>query len=423
MISYLDALRIAQERAEKRFELRLAAVETRSLLCSLGQILAQPLEASESVPRFNNSAMDGFALESLLTATASEEQPVVLNIAASLVAGDAPTPIEARAAVEIMTGTPLPLGRFDAVVKLEDIKLDTVAGTIKLKQAVKAGENIRWQGTDFTEGQRLAGAGQRVSPELIMAAACLGLDRVPVHAPVRIALLTTGRELSHYANQSLDLGMIRDASGPFLSSLMQRADLELVAQKILTDDPNLFRKEVLRILELQPDIIISTGAVSMGRHDFIKSALLDLGAQIHFHKVAMRPGKPLLFAEWESGPVWFGLPGNPISTVIGWRFFVEPYLRQLRGQAQETDQPAFLQQTLHKPRGFSCFYKAFRRNVAGSMQLEILEGQASYLISPLLSANCWAIFAEETETVMAGELIRTVDLHDVVSKENPALWK
>ncbi|MCX6127624.1 MAG: molybdopterin-binding protein, partial [Proteobacteria bacterium] len=144
--------------------------------------------------------------------------------------------------------------------------------------------------------------------------------------------------------------------------------------------------------------------------DFIKTGLQELGARLHFHKVAMRPGKPLLFAEWDNGPVWFGLPGNPVSTIVGWRFFVDPYLRALCGRGEEQPEPAILQNSIKKPSEMICFYKAYRQNHASQLQLTLLDGQASYMISPLLKANCWAILMPGSSEVKEGDLVVTLPL-------------
>jgi molybdopterin molybdotransferase len=149
-----------------------------------------------------------------------------------------------------------------------------------------------------------------------------------------------------------------------------------------------------QILKHQPDVIVTTGAVSMGKHDFVSSALKELGAETVFHKVAIRPGKPILFAKFESGPVVFGLPGNPVATVVGWRFFIEPYLRELMGLKAEAPLRAKLPEQPDSPEGLRCFYKA--RLGENSNEVEVLSGQMSFMVSPLLDANVWAVIPEQT---------------------------
>jgi len=410
MISYLEAVGIVRQRAEGRSRNRLKDQQQKPLFAAQGQILAAAVSSPEAVPPFDNSAMDGFALWAQDSAQATAERPLVLPILASIAAGDPQTEIPSLGAVEIMTGAPIPLGNFDTVIRVEDTEKNARQDQVLIKKAVVSGDNIRRRGSDFQVEQSLAVPGQVVTPELMMACASLGIDTLPVQAPIRIALLITGRELSRFTDKDLPSGMIRDASGPYLQACLQRPDFDLIAHKMLLDDPDLFRKEVLQILDLQPDIIISTGAVSMGKYDFIKDCLLELGASLNFHKVAMRPGKPLLFAEWQNGPVWFGLPGNPVSTIVGWRFFVDPYVRALRGQSPENPWTGRLIHSQKKPK-LLCFFKASSAIKEGEMQVSVLEGQGSFMISPLLQTNCWVALDADLEDVEQGSLVSVFPLH------------
>jgi molybdopterin molybdotransferase len=373
-------------------------------------ILADELLSPEAVPSFDNSAMDGYAVQAAATHQASPETPAEFQFLGTVAAGDGPRAFEGDGLVEIMTGAPVPAGVFDAVIRVEDTEKVSGDKRVLIKRPVQAGDNIRRRGSDFEWNQKLAVPGQVVTPELMMSAASLGLDTLPVQDPVRVALLITGRELSRFSDKDLAPGMIRDASGPYLQAVLNRPDFDLVAHKMLIDDAALFQAEALKILELQPDIIISTGAVSMGKYDFIKDSLMELGAELHFHKVAMRPGKPLLFAEWRNGPVWFGLPGNPVSTVVGWRFFIDPYVRALRGQDPEKPMPARLIKPYKKPAGLTCFLKARSEFVDGALHVEILEGQGSYMLSPLLKANCWMVLEGEAEYLELGDLVSVYPL-------------
>jgi molybdopterin molybdotransferase len=410
MISYREAVGIVRQRAELRSQSRLKEQQQKSLYAAQGQILAAAVKSPELVPPFDNSAMDGFALWAEDSAHATAERPLVLPILASIAAGDPQTAIPAFGAVEIMTGAPMPLGKFDAVIRVEDTAKTASQDQVLIKTSVLSGDNIRRQGSDFNLEQSLAAPGEVVSPELMMACASLGIDTLAVQAPIRIALLITGRELSRFTDKDLPSGMIRDASGPYLQACLQRADFDLIAHKMLLDDPDLFRSEVQKILKLKPDIIISTGAVSMGKYDFIKDGLLELGACLNFHKVAMRPGKPLLFAEWQNGPVWFGLPGNPVSTIVGWRFFVDPYVRALRGQSPEIPWTGRLLHAQKKPK-LQCFFKASSAIKDGELQVGVLEGQGSYMISPLLQTSCWAALDTDLEYVEQGSLVSVFPLH------------
>jgi molybdopterin molybdotransferase len=410
MLSYSKALAIVEERGHERQTKRHDDPRPAPLFSAQGQILSEDLFSPEAVPSFDNSAMDGYAVRAADTFQASAEMPVELPLLGTVAAGDEPRHYPGPGLVEIMTGAPMPAGIFDAVIRVEDTERNPGTNRVLIKRSAHAGDNIRRRGSDFDLNQKLAQRGQTVTPELMMSAASLGLDTLPVQDPVRIALLITGRELGRFTDKDLAPGMIRDASGPYLQAALHRPDFDLVAHKMLIDDAALFQAEALKILELQPDIIISTGAVSMGKYDFIKDSLLELGAELHFHKVAMRPGKPLLFAEWRKGPVWFGLPGNPVSTVVGWRFFIDPYVRALRGQGTEKCSTGRLAKSYKKPAGLTCFLKAYSEVVDGTLRVHILEGQGSYMLSPLLQANCWAALESEAEYLEPDALVSVYPL-------------
>ncbi len=410
MLSYPKARAMVEERGHERQTYRSDDQRALPLYSAQGQILADPLLSPEPVPPFDNSAMDGYAFRAADSLQASAEMPIVLPLLGTVAAGDQPCNFPGNGVVEIMTGAPMPAGIFDAVIRVEDTEKNSEQNTVFIKRPARSGDNIRRRGSDFDCHQKLAVRGQTVTPELMMSAASLGLDTLPVQDPIRIALLITGRELGRFTDKDLAPGMIRDASGPYLQATLNRPDFDLVAHKMLIDDAALFQSEALKILELGPDIIISTGAVSMGKYDFIKDSLLELGAELHFHKVAMRPGKPLLFAEWRNGPVWFGLPGNPVSTIVGWRFFIDPYVRALRGQPAEKVAMGRLVKPYKKPSGLTCFLKAYSEVVDGTLRVEILEGQGSYMLSPLLQANCWAALEEDSEFLKQDDLVAVYPL-------------
>ncbi len=424
LLSYEHALDIALQKAALKRAQRMQQKQTAilPLTACLGRVLADDLQSPVAVPYFDNSQMDGFALRAADTRGATAANPCRLPVLGAWAAGDEPAACEAGAVYEITTGAMMPAGIVDAVIKVEDVRLghDDQSGQrwIEISQEIKSGENVRYRGGDFIEGQKIAQAGEAVGPELIMACAGLGIEQLNVCEPIRIAILATGKELQRYSDPELKQGSIRDASGPYLVALFQDPLYELVVHKLIPDDPEMFAQEIKLCLELQPDLIISTGAVSMGRHDFVRSVLEQTGAQILFHKVAVRPGKPVLFATWEQGPVLFGLPGNPISTLIGWRFFAYPYLRELLGQVREKPGTARLLHEVRKPEELTCFYKACLRQVSGETHVHILDGQGSHLISPLLKANAWAMLAAGMDTVSAAPLglVFTFPLH--AFKEN-----
>ena len=326
MIHYTEALDIIAQAVKP-----LAASD-----CPLDQLdnqaTAEDVISKIDVPGFANSAMDGFAVRSADTGTASDSDPVRLSVHGVVAAGDRPgEALEAGTAVEIMTGAPIPTGA-DAVIPVEQVETkpadqDTMP-EIVIGQPVVAGRNVRLPGEDFRQGDTLLRKGRLISPHGIMGIAATGIDRVRARPAPRIAVLTTGSELtaSGVPNRA---GIIRDANGPYLRACVQRLGATLTRHESISDSPEALEKTIGET-QYKADIVLTTGGVSAGRFDSVPDAVVRLGGEVLFHKVAIRPGKPLLFARLSDGNLLFGLPGNPIAVAACLRFFVMPALRLLQ---------------------------------------------------------------------------------------------
>jgi len=413
MIRYSAALELLESVAKKR----LSSDEILPLDQAIGRILACDVLSPEDVPAFDNSSMDGFAVFSKETESASSHSPIDFRVGASIAAGDQKAYLKAAhvsryQCVEIMTGAPIPHNGCDAVIKIEDITPTRDASgqvrSIQITQPVQAGTFIRRKGSDFKRGQKVLAEGMRFQAEHTLACASLGITHVRLKRLPRVAILSTGNELVSPSSRHLDPGMIRNSTGPFLVQALRRLGIEAQFYgqdyQSIGDDPALYQRTLLRALEEGAEIVISTGAVSMGKADFVSGVLADLGAKTHFHKVAIKPGKPILFAELSSPSnraAFFGVPGNPISTVIGLRFFIEPYIRALLGLLPETPSKARLAQTvgepLSKPKGLRCFYKALTHAGADGLETRALAEQGSHVVSSLLEANSWVVLPEDQE--------------------------
>lgn len=384
-----------------------------SLEDSVGRVAAQTVLSHLQVPHFANSAMDGFAVISEQTLQADRTHPIHLPVMGSIVAGDPivmhPAPLGAW---EIMTGAPVPLG-FDAVVKIEDIELKRDSSgnieSITIWAPLHEGENFRDAGEDFQIGDSVIEAGTLLGPEHILALASLGHAEVEVRKKPRVALLATGKELVAVGNP-LEPGQIWNSTAPFLMTSLKKLGAEPEYFGIQADDPRIFLESLDRALETRPDLVLTTGAVSVGKHDFVAEALKERGVKLLFSKVAIRPGKPILLGTLQNGPVFFGLPGNPISTAIGLRFFIEPYLRNLLGRPREIPKRAKLMNDSSKPLGLRAFYKAKIDWTSETPRALILPGQSSFMVSPLLKANAWAVLPEESAKQEAGTWIEFYSL-------------
>lgn len=382
---------------------------------ALGHVAAADVINTQAVPPFDNSAMDGFAVLSADTATASPAQPLTLDVTDLLTAGEAGNQltIASGGCCEIMTGAQMPQG-CDAVIPVEQVEIERAADgrplRIRVAQQVAAGRNLRHAGEDFAPGDVLLSAGQIVTAERMMGLAATGVDSVKIHAAPRVAVITTGNELSD--STELQPGMINDANGPYLHSAVASFGARLDGLFRSGDSATTLIDHINNLQD--SDVIVTTGGVSAGRMDFVPAALEQLGADILFHKVAIRPGKPVLFARLPDGRCVFGLPGNPIAVAVGMRFFVVPALRRMRGLPAEIYATATLNDTHHKKEGLTFFAKAHAHtNAAGELKVDILPGQESFKIKPLMQANCWAIAPAAAATLEAGTTVEIALLREM----------
>ncbi|MDO1529428.1 molybdopterin molybdotransferase MoeA [Fulvimonas sp. R45] len=381
---------------------------------AMGRVLAAPVVAPGALPPFDNSAMDGYALGGGAEALAAgSEWPIEGQQAA----GDGATRAR-RGAWEIMTGARLPDG-LDRVIPVEQVERLDAPPRVRLLADVAAGENVRTAGSDVPAGEAVLAAGTRLEPQHLMLLAALGVARVAVIERPRAAVLSTGRELVDDPAAPLASGQIRNSNGPFLAERLPRAGAELVHIETVGDEVDAFLAAFARARAAGARVVVSTGAVSMGRYDFVPQALERLGAEAVFHKVAIRPGKPLLFARLPDGTLFFGLPGNPIAVAVGLRFFVEPALRAMLGLPREAPWRVPLAADYAKKPRLRFHLKArVTLDAQGRLAARVLPGQESYRIRPLAEANAWVVVPVEATGLAAGTLVEVCGLGHL---ESPAI--
>jgi len=288
-----------------------------------GRVLRGTLRAREDSPRFDNSSMDGYALRSLDT-------PGRLRLAGCVAAGSRnPGRVGPGAAVRVLTGAPLPPGA-DAVVKQEDVMAE--GGALRVDSPVPRGENVRFAGEDIRRGRRLLEDGRLLGPLEISLLSAQGFRRVPVSRSPVVAIACTGDEL-RASRRPLRLGAIRDGNGPGLAAAALCAGARPFPLGVVRDDEALLACVFRRALR-NADMLLVSGGVSVGDRDLTRSALARLGMRTLFWRVAIKPGKPLLFGMAGRVPV-FGLPGNPLGTWVGFEEFVRPALHAMMGRPQE----------------------------------------------------------------------------------------
>ena len=323
MISYDDAIALILKQTQKSVAKKVALLE------ALGKVAACDVLSPIQIPSFRNSAMDGFAVCATQLASASEQKPITLSVASAIAAGDDVITADASNAAQIMTGAAVP-DPYDAVVPVELVMHQ--GNHVTFVKPARKGDHIRNAGEDVAQGQVVLHKGERITPEVVMLLSAVGIHEVEVISLPRLHLISTGNEISDNYVAPLSGSQIYNSNAPYLLAETSKQGLEARYKGIVRDEPALFEAKLKAITE--PAIIISTGAVSKGVWDFIPDSLEKIGATTHFHRVNIRPGKPVLFATLPNGSYYFGLPGNPISAAIGFTFFVMPLLRALQGLPQ-----------------------------------------------------------------------------------------
>ena len=402
MIKYSEAVDILRREAAHL----KAATETVTLSEINGRIAAANITSPLSIPSFDNSSMDGFAVR----AADFKADGTTLRLKGSLIAGDGVGDIEVSTGTccEIMTGAPVPKGA-DSIVPVE---LITRTGEmINFTSVPKREEFIRRIGSDFMRGAPVVAQGDLLGVQHILPLAALGVGKIEVYAKPKIAFIPTGREIVDSLDQNLAEGQIYNSSLPYTQAFLARAGAEVLLQPTIADDPAAFQQAVKKLMQDKVTLILSSGAVSAGSHDFIRSGLEALGATILFHKVAIKPAKPVLFAVLPNGTLYLGLPGNPVSTAVGLRFFVCPLLAAL--MQQKPERPFFTRVTtpLARKPALWLFLKAkIDVSTTGVLEAQLLDGQESYKTSPFLGMNGWAVIPEDKTAVEAGEIIEVFPL-------------
>jgi len=405
MITYKEAINILSNALQPLPDFKIASEQAHG-------VLARDVISTEEVPNFSNSAMDGFAVRSVETNGANEDNPVRLEVRGCILAGElAPVIDQKESCCEIMTGSVMPTG-FDAVIPVEQVEITDEGGRafIVINQSVQTGRNVRFSGEDFKPGQVVAKKGQLLNPHILMAINANKIESVSVYRPPNIGILTTGSELET-VNQKENSPTIPNTNGPFLQSSIRRMGIPCNGMVSVGDSSQMILEKIQDFMDLESDIIIISGGVSAGKADFVPGALRTLGAEILFHKVWIRPGKPILMAKLPTGQFVFGLPGNPVSVAVGFRFFVNQAIRILQDQALEESISAINKNEFKKPEKFCFFAKAQTGYTqSGNLETEILSGQESFKLSPFYQANSWMILPEGTDVIKAGEKIEIMPL-------------
>lgn len=374
--------------------------ETLALADAVGRFVVEPVSARVDNPAFDNSAMDGYAVRLIDLLPGVRRLP--LRGEASC--GDAPGVLLPSTTMRIFTGAPLPAGA-DAVAMQEDVQVEN--GHVTLPAVLKAGENIRRRGEDFHAGDTLYVDGARLSPFDVALLAAAGVAEVTVARRARVLVVATGNELVA-PGEPLQPGQIYESNR--LATILQLRELgvEAVDGGTVRDDPDALRALLARSGEF--DFVITSGGVSVGDRDLVKQVFAELGT-INFWKVSIKPGKPIAFGHVGSHTHFFALPGNPVSSLVTFKLFVEPALIAWHGGT-----PRVLMLTAQAANDFrrrpgrTEFLRARLFSEDGVMRIEALKGQGSHMLLPLRDTNAFIRVEAESDGFRAGEMLSVLPL-------------
>ena len=374
---------------------------------ALGLVTAEPIMCNEFVPPFKNTAVDGYAVMAADTKAA----PVDLQVIGAIAAGEAPsTPLTPGTAIRIMTGAPLPDGA-DAIVMVEDTTTSNDTMTVTIHRCVESGSAVRRAGEDMQPGQLVFDSGTLLQPGHLGVLATLGIATIATHRRPLVGVISTGDELVD-GPQQLAPGQIRDSNRRALLAMVGQTGCTPVDLGLIRDDEAAV-EAALRVGAEHCDAIITSGGVSMGDFDYVKLVLSRI-ADMRWMQIAIKPAKPMAFGTLGDTPI-FGLPGNPVSSMVSYELLARPGLRKMMGLAGDA---------LHRPRisalaegplprrphGKTHFARINKRWVDGTARIRSAGGQGSHQLSAMAGADALAILPDG-EGLAEGDTASIIVLH------------
>jgi molybdopterin molybdotransferase len=410
ILDFEEARRVVEDHASR---LSSGTAETVSLLHAASRILAEPITADRDIPPFPRSTRDGYAVR----AADLSKLPAKLKVIGEIKAGplQLPSPLSPGEAFSIMTGAPAPPGA-DAVVMVEYTSQQ--GDSVEITRGVAPGENIVPQGAEAKQASLLLARGTRLNEADIALAASVGKSRLQVFVRPRVAVLTTGDEIVEVDSEPGPT-QIRNSNTYSLAAQIQQAGGEPVLLPIAPDEPRRLRQLIEE--GLQSDLLIMTGGVSMGRYDLVEHVLVDLQTEFFFTGAKIQPGRPVVFGQvnsWSSGRLvrsgasapqkyFFGLPGNPVSTMVTFELFARPMLEALAGMLlrQLTFLHARLKSEIRIKTGLTRFLPAILSGKYEASQAELVPWQGSGDIAARSRANCYIVIPPDREHILPGEWV------------------
>lgn len=408
ILSFEQARAVVEQHA---LHLRPKGRELLGPLDALGRVLAEPIYADRDYPPFPRATRDGYAVR-----TADLDQlPTQLQIVGEIKAGaKSVPPVQPGQATAIMTGAPLPDGA-DAVVMIEHTSRN--GDQVEINRQISAGENLVPTGAEAKRGDELLSPGVRLSYPKIALAASVGGSRLLVHARPRVAVLSTGDEVVD-VDVPPGQNQIRNSNSYSLAAQIQGASGDPVLLPIAPDEPVRLRELLSEGLEA--DLLLITGGVSMGKYDLVEQALAEIKAEFYFTGAQIQPGKPVVFGSVPCGAdtlvrepdsvmhkFFFGLPGNPISTMVTFELFARPVLEALAGLSPRKLLFVFakLKSEIRTKTGLKRFLPAVLSGEFEQTEVELVRWQGSGDIASVARSNCFLVVPPDRERIAAGEWV------------------
>ena len=373
-----------------------------SILKALGRVIAEDIYAKRDIPPLDNSEMDGYAVRWEDIQNASSHHLVQLEVVEVLPAGSISKKTLRRGqAIRIMTGAPIPKGA-DAVIPVEDTKKED--GLVLILNAASLGEHIRKAGEDVRKGEHVISVGDLIRPAEVGMLASLGRSFVSVYQRPLVAILCTGDELVD-VDEGLDEVKIVSSNSYALAAQVKDCGAIPIQLGIAKDRKDEIQEKLCQ--GIRADVLLSSAGVSVGDYDFVKDVLTDLGMEMIFWRVAMKPGKPLAFGIIQGKPV-FGLPGNPVSSMVSFEQFVRPSLLKMMGHRQlfRPIIEAILKEDIRKKLGRRHFIRASVSFEKDHYFVTITGDQGSGILKSMVKANGLVVIPEDRENVKAGEKVK-----------------
>ena len=377
---------------------------------SLNRAVSKNIYSPINYPSGDNAAFDGYAINSKHTRNIKKNLPQKFKIIGLIAAGNKPfkKKIKKFDTVEIMTGGIIPKG-FDTVIPIEQIVFFLNKKSKKyilINKKIKKHNHVRLAGSDYKKKEIIIKKNTIIQPNHILALKTLGVKNIIVKKKINILFFSTGNEISN--NDNIPNWKVRNSNSHYIKNLSDNFLFNFRDGGILKDNhEKKFKSKIIKMLNSKIDIIITSGAVSAGKFDFVPNAIQSFSLSDYFKSVAIRPGKPILFAKIKGKQkAIFGLPGNPMSSAACFRFFVHPYLENLLGVRSESPLKAILKNDFSKKKEFTRFAKSkLNTTKNGKIEVEILKGQESFRIKSFVKSNIWALLPAGKSKFKRGEIV------------------